>query len=203
MLIEVISWAAVVLIFITATTALTNRDWRVSLGVLAIQYLAVAWLVIRHLPFAMGSVKLTVGWIAIAILGMTRLSLTATDSQESDSFFPRGGFFRVALMGIVTIAAAGASPRIEAAIPGLGLPVITGGFFLIGAGVAHLGVTNDLLRVTLGLLTVLAGFECLYAAVESAILVNGLLAVVNLGLGILGSYLLIAGSVPLATLEEE
>ena len=203
MLIEVISWAAVVLIFITATTALTNRDWRVSLGVLAIQYLAVAWLVIQHLPIAMGSVKLIVGWIAIAILGMTRLSLSTTDSQESDSFFPRGGFFRVALMGIVTIAAAGASPRIEAAIPGLGLPVITGGLLLIGAGVAHLGVTNDLLRVTLGLLTVLAGFECLYAAVESAILVNGLLAVVNLGLGILGSYLLIAGSVPLATLEEE
>ncbi len=203
MWIEVISWAAVVLIFITATTALTNRDWRVSLGVLAIQYLAVAWLVIQHLPIAMGSVKLIVGWIAIAILGMTRLSLSTTDSQESDSFFPRGGFFRVALMGIVTLAAAGASPRIEAAIPGLGLPVITGGLLLIGAGVAHLGVTNDLLRVTLGLLTVLAGFECLYAAVESAILVNGLLAVVNLGLGILGSYLLIAGSVPLATLEEE
>ncbi len=202
MWIEVISWAAVVLIFITATTALTNRDWRVSLGVLAIQYLAVAWLVIQHLPIAMGSVKLIVGWIAIAILGMTRLSLSTTDSQESDSFFPRGGFFRVALMGIVTLAAAGASPRIEAAIPGLGLPVITGGLLLIGAGVAHLGVTNDLLRVTLGLLTVLAGFECLYAAVESAILVNGLLAVVNLGLGILGSYLLIAGSVPLATLEE-
>ncbi len=203
MLIEVISWAAVVLIFMTATTALTNRDWRVSLGVLAIQYLAVAWLVTRHLPIAMGSVKLIVGWIAIAILGMTRLSLSITDSQESDSFFPRGGFFRVALMGIVTIAAAGASPRIEAAIPGLGLPVITGGLLLIGAGVAHLGVTNDLLRVTLGLLTVLAGFECLYAAVESAILVNGLLAVVNLGLGILGSYLLIAGPVPLVTLEEE
>ncbi len=203
MWLEVISWAAVVLIFITTTSALTSRDWRVSLGVLAIQYLAVAWLVTRHLPIAMGSVKLIVGWIAIAILGMTRLNLTSNELQESDSFFPRGGFFRVTLMGIVTLAAAGAAPSIEAAIPGLGLPVITGGLLLIGAGVAHLGVTNDLLRVTLGLLTVLAGFECLYAAVESAILVNGLLAVVNLGLGILGSYLLIAGSVPLVSPEEE
>jgi hypothetical protein len=49
----------------------------------------------------------------------------------------------------------------------------------------------------------LTGFEILYAAVESSILVAGLLAVTNLGLGIVGSYLLIAGSYPPEPEEEE
>lgn len=200
---NIISWAAVVLILITAATVLISRDWRISLGALAIQYLAVFWLVSRHLPFAMSSVKLITGWMVVAILGMTRLNQSNNESGERDAFYPRGAAFRVILIGIVALVAAGTAPRIEASIPGLGLPVIAGGLLLIGAGVAHLGVTSDLMRVSLGLLTMLSGFEVIYAAVESAILVTGLLAVVNLGLGVLGSYLLMAGSVPLTLPDED
>jgi hypothetical protein len=106
------------------------------------------------------------------------------------------------LISIVVLVTFGSTPRIEAIIPGLGLPVIAGSLLLIGAGVVHLGVTSNLLRVTLGLLTILTGFEILYAAVESSILVAGLLSVTSLGLGIVGSYLLIAGSFP-HDVEEE
>jgi len=42
--------------------------------------------------------------------------------------------------------------------------------------------------VIVGLLTVLAGFEIMYAAVESSALVTALLAVVNLGLALAGAY---------------
>jgi hypothetical protein len=151
----------------------------------------------------MGSVKLITGWMVVAILGMTRLNLTQVGQGELDTFHPQNGAFRIALMGIVALAAFGTAPRVETSIPGLGLPVIVGGLLLIGSGVVHLGVTNDLLRISLGLLTMLSGFEILYAAVESAILVTGLLAVINLGLGVLGSYLLMAGSIPLTAPEEE
>jgi hypothetical protein len=61
----------------------------------------------------------------------------------------------------------------------------------------HLGLTSEPLNVIIGLLTMLTGFEILYAAVESSILVAGLLAGTTLGLGIVGSYLLIAGSFPI------
>jgi hypothetical protein len=202
MVIDIISWVAVALILATATTILISQDWRISLAALALQYLAAFWLVTRHLPLAMGSVKLIAGWMVVATLGMTRLSLSTLDNQMEDTFWFRGRWFRIILMGIVGLIAAGSSLQIEAVIPGLGLPVIAGSMILIGAGVVHLGVTSDLLRVTLGLLTLLAGFEILYAALESAILVTGLLAVVNLGLGILGSYLLIAGSFPLESEDE-
>lgn len=202
MIAEIVSWTAVGLTLATSTAIIISRDWRVSLGALGLQYLAVFWLVTRHLPFAMGSVKLIVGWMVVATLGMTRLGLTNLEKEEQDPFWLRGQWFRVILMGIVALVTVGSTLRIEAAIPGLGLPVIAGSLLLIGAGVVQLGVTSDLLRVTLGLLTILAGFEILYAAVESAILVTGLLAVINLGLGVTGSYLLLAGSSPLESEEE-
>lgn len=203
MFVEIVSWVAVGLSVLTTATILISRDWRVSLGLLALQYLTVFWLVTRHLPFAMGSVKLISGWMVVAILGITRLGLTELEQNDEDSFYLRSTAFRMILMSIVLTVAIGAAPRIEIAIPGLGLPVIAGGLILIGAGTVHLGITGDLLRVVLGLLTLLSGFEILYAAVESAILVTGLLAAINLGLGILGAYLLMAGSVPLITSEDE
>ena len=202
MAIEIVSWIAATLLLVAATTILISSDWRISLGALAVLYLAAFWQVTRHLPLAMGSVKLIAGWMVVATLGMTRLGLTGQDPQEEDTFFPRGIWFRIALMGIVTLVTVGATPQIESAIPGLGIPVIASGILLIGAGVVHLGVTTNILRVTLGLLTTLAGFEIIYAAVESAILVTGLLAIVNLGLGIIGSYLMVAGSMPLEVEEE-
>lgn len=202
MAVEITSWIAVGLILATSTTIIISRDWRVSLGALAVQYVAVFWLVTRHLPFVMGSVKLITGWMVVAALGMTRLGLSASEEEREDTFWPRGKWFRVILICIVALVTAGSTPRIEASIPGLGLPVIAGSLLLIGAGVTHLGITSDLLRVTLGLLTMLAGFEILYAAVETSILVTGLLALVNLGLGLIGSYLLVAGSTPLEDEEE-
>jgi hypothetical protein len=202
MALNIISWIAVGLMLATSAVMLINRDWRISLGALAVQYVAAFWLITRHLPFVMGSAKLITGWMVIAALGMTRLGLPSAEDEKQESFLPRGQWFRLILMFIVVVVAVGATPRIESTIPGLGWPVIAGSLILIGAGVAHLGMTSEILNVILGLLTVLTGFEILYAAIESSILVSGLLAIINLGLGIAGSYLLIAGTSPVETENE-
>jgi len=202
MAINIVSWIAVGIILATCTTLLINRDWRISLGALAIQYVAAFALVTRHLPFAMGSAKLITGWMVVAVLGMTRLGLQNSEDEKAESFMLGGQWFRVVLICIVTLVATGSTPRIEASIPGLGLQVIAGSLLMISSGIVLLGVTSDTLRVILGLLTMLTGFEVIYAAVESSILVSGLLAVTNLGLGIAGSYLLTAGSAPTETEEE-
>lgn len=202
MALNVISWIAVGVVLVTSTTILLNRDWRLSLGALTVQYLAAFWLVTRHLPFVMGSAKLITGWMVVAALGMTRLGLSTEEEEKESTTLPHGQWFRLVLVCIVALVTVGATPRIEAGIPGLGLPVIAGSVLLIGIGVIHLGLTSDILNVILGLLTMLTGFEILYAAIESSILVAGLLAVTNLGLGIAGSYLLIAGTSPIETEEE-
>jgi len=199
---DIISWIAVGMILVSTSIIILHADWRIALAALAVQYLAAFWLVTRHLPTAMGSAKLIAGWMVVASVGMTRLNIAILDSEEINPW-PRGQWFKAAMMGMVAIITIGVTPGIETAVPGMGMPVIAGGILLIGAGIIHLGLTSDLLRITLGLLTVLAGFEILYAALESSILVTGLLALINLGIGISGSYLMIAGSIPLETGEEE
>ena len=199
---DIISWIAVVLLLATSTAILINRDWRLSLGALAVQYVAAFWLVTRHLPFVMGSAKLITGWMVVAALGMTRLGLSSAESEKEESFLPGGQWFRVILMFVVALVSVGATPRIESAIPGLGWQVVAGSLLLIGAGIVHLGMTSDTLNAIFGLLTLLTGFEIVYAGIESSILVTGLLAVTNLGLGIVGSYLLVAGAYPLEMEDE-
>jgi hypothetical protein len=56
--------------------------------------------------------------------------------------------------------------------------------------------------VTIGLLTVLCGFEILYASIENSILVAALLSVINLGLALVGAYLINADQ-PVHQTEEE
>jgi hypothetical protein len=202
MTVDIISWVAVGVMLGTSTAMLINRDWRLSLGALAVQYLAAFWLVTRHLPFVMGSAKLITGWMVVAALGMTRLGLPETGDENQESFLPRGQWFRIILVSVVALVAAGATPRIESAIPGIGWQVIAGSLLLIGVGFVHLGLTSEPLNIILGLLTIVTGFEILYAAIESSILVTGLLAVTNLGLGITGSYLLIAGTTPVEVEED-
>jgi hypothetical protein len=171
---------------------LSSRDWRVQLGALAVQYFAAFWLVSRHQPIAMASVKLVTGWMVVAAIGMTRLGLSRVEEAEGP-FGSRGRWFSVILVGIVAMVTVGATARIEAAVPGMGVQVIAGGLLLIGTGLIHLGITSDVFRVTLALLTLLTGFEIVYAAVESSILVGGFLTIINLGLGLAGSYMLTAG----------
>lgn len=202
MFVDIVSWVMVLFILVASGAMLISKDWRIQLGSLALQYLAAFWLITRHQPFVVGSAKLVTGWMVVAALGMTRLSLSNTEEDQS-TFGPENRWFSVVLLGIVAFITAGATPQIEAVIPGLGLAVIAGGLLLVSTGLIHLGLTSDILRVVTSLLTLIAGFEIIYAAVENSILVAGLLALTNLGLGLVGSYLLLAGSTPTAASYEE
>lgn len=188
---SVLSWIATGGLLFTAIGLLLARDWRVSLGLLGIQYLGVFWLSSQHWPFSMAAVKLVSGWMCIVVLGTTRLNLGEIPTL-ADAFWTQGRLFRGFAAGVIALMVVAMAPRLEIAIPGLGLPVAYGGLFLMGLGILHLGIISQPLRVVLGLLTVLAGFEIIYAALESSILVAAMLAVVDLGLALVGAYLLVA-----------
>jgi len=160
---------------------------------LAIQYFAAFWIVSVHWPLTMSAAKLVTGWMAAAVLGMTRLNIK--DDSVGETSWPEGRLFRIfaAALFLVTISAAASSLTIW--LPDAGLPAIWGALVLIGLGLLHLGMTLHPLKVILGLLTTLLGFEILYSTVENSILVAGLLAVVTLGLALTGSYLLTLSSV--------
>jgi hypothetical protein len=186
----VFSWIAVGVIIFGAAALMVLRDWRWMLGILATLYLAAFILVFQHWPLGMSVVKLVTGWMATTALGMTRLGLSAPD-EERGPLLLEGSAFRLFGAAIAALIAVSAANRVNDLIPGIGLPVIIGGLALVGTGLFQLGMTFDVLRVAIGLLTILSGFEILYAAVESSILVAALLTGANLGLALAGSYLLL------------
>jgi hypothetical protein len=185
------AWIVIALVLTTATGILISRDWRLELGLLGLQYVGVLWLTAQHWPLSMATIKVVTGWMAIATMGMTRLNLKDED-EDSEKFWPQGWLFRLFAAGIVTIIVLTTASQVENIIPGIGLPVIYGSLILMGLGMLHLGMTAQPFRVIVGLLTVLSGFEALYAALESSVLVAAMLSIVDLGLALVGSYLLTA-----------
>lgn len=186
-----LAWVAVVLVFITSSGLLLVRDWRWSIVLLALQYFGMFVLILQHWPLGMASVKVVAGWMSAAILGMTRSGLSNEESDE-ESIWPRGRLFRLFAAAIILLIILVVTPSVNKIMADAGLPVTSGGLLLIGMGLLHLGITARVLPVTIGLATVLAGFEILYSSVEDSVLVAALLAVINLGLALVGSYLMIA-----------
>ena len=187
------AWIAVVVILVTSVGLLMVRDWRLSIIFLAIQYLGMFILILQHWPLGMASVKVVAGWMAAAILGMTRSGLSSQGFDE-ESIWPRGRLFRLFAAGIVGLIVSAATPNVSTIMADAGFAVTGASLLLIGMGLLHLGITVSILRVTIGLMTVLSGFEIIYSAVEGSVLVAALLAIINLGLALAGSYLLIASS---------
>lgn len=199
---------AVVLILLTASTLLISRHWRLSIAALGVQYLGVFALVAMPGHLYVALTKLATGWIAGAVLILALRETSGTGSvlaaelgsEASDipAATPSGWLFRLLAVGIVGLAVSSITTSLVDWLPGVQLEQAWGALLLIGLGLLHLGLTTRPLNVVLGLLTVLSGFEILYSAVESSALVTGLLASVNLGLALVGAYLLLA-----PTLEEE
>jgi hypothetical protein len=193
MITTIVSWIVITGLLITSTGLLLYQDWRWGLGFLAGQYMGVFWLVLQHWPLGMAAAKLVGGWMAAASLGMTLLNLPQ-QQEPNEKYWSQGRVFRSFMVGMAALLAIAAAPRIEAVLPGTGIPVAIGGILLTAMGLLQLSMTTQVLRVILGLLTTLSGFEILYSAMEGSILVAALLVVINLGLGLVGAYLLTISS---------
>ena len=187
------AWVAVVLMVITSAGLLLVRDWRWSIILLAAQYTGMFILTLQHWPIGMASVKVVAGWMSAAILGMTRSGLSR-EALAEENIWPRGLLFRLFAAATVVLIVAVVTPGVDTIMADAGFPVTNGGLLLIGMGLLHLGITARIMHVAIGLMTVLSGFEILYSTVEGSVLVAALLAVINLGLALVGAYLLIASS---------
>jgi len=84
-----LSTLAFAVIVLTSMIILVFRDWRINAGALAAQYLAVFYLVTLSWPISMAVVKLIVGWMATAALGLTCLRQMNNDEvlESTSSLF--------------------------------------------------------------------------------------------------------------------
>jgi hypothetical protein len=187
-----LNWISVGLILISSIGLLLSRDWRWSLAILAVQYSAVFWLVQLTWPIGMAAVKLLTGWMVCVILGIAELS-AGHEEEDTDLSWPQGRVFRLLISGLVVLVSVAIVPSLVNWLGVIGHPRAWGSMLLMGMGFLQLGTTTGPLRVVIGLLTVFSGFEIIYAAVETSILVAALMAVVNLGLAMIGAYLIPKG----------
>jgi hypothetical protein len=188
----ILTWICAFGLVATSVGLLISRDWRWSLGLLAAQYLAAFGLILVYWPLTMSAAKLVTGWMAAAVLGMTQSGLSTSLSDEGS--WPEGRLFRLLSAGLLVVTISAIGPGLADWLPGASLPVIWGALVLVAMGLLQLGMTLHPFRVILGLLTTLLGFEIIAATLENSILVAGLLAVITLGLGLAGAYLLAANA---------
>jgi len=182
---------AVILVGLTSTFILVSKDWRFCILALSLQYIGVFVLVDASWPLEMAVAKMVAGWMSGAILGISMAS-TPASWRDSDKPIKFGPYFRVLAAIILALTIYSFVLRSETWLTMITSPIRWGSFILIGFGILQLSLTSHPLRVIIGLLTALSGFEILYAAIETSTLVTGLLAGVNLGLALVGAYLLVA-----------
>ena len=180
----------VLLIAATSIAIVVSRDWRWLIAGLGLQYLWAFLLIISSWPLELAAVKIVTGWMAASILGLSRLSL-AVEQPEMGPRLPTSAAFQTLAAGLVILVVMGSAPRLADWATAISLNQAWGGLILIGMGMLQLGLRASPFRTMLGLLTLFSGFEILYAAVEASTLVAGLLALLNLGIALVGSYLLI------------
>ena len=186
-----LSLPSVIILSLTALILLVSYDWRLSVTALGLMYTGVFILVTFSWPLEMAVVKLVAGWISASVLGMGLVSL-GPKLQQPDRILPSEIIFRDSAAGLVGLAVISLTPSVQEWLPGASYEQTLGGMILIGMSLLHLGFTLHPLRTVVGLLSFFAGFEILYANIESSVLVAGFLAMTNMGVALVGSYLLLA-----------
>ncbi|HNS37528.1 MAG TPA: hypothetical protein PKM01_07065 [Anaerolineaceae bacterium] len=180
-----LSVIALILLLGASWVLLLSHHWRWSIVALALQYVAVFLLVRQVWPLGLSAVKLVAGWMAGAVLTASR----PETGLEEDTTSWATRIFRTVAALLFWLMAFALAPALKE-IFGVSEIFRFGSLALVGMGLLQMGVSTRPLRIILGLLTTLAGFELLYAAVEDSIMVAGLLAALNLGLALAGAYFL-------------
>jgi hypothetical protein len=190
-MLSMIQTLLIVLVFITGTGILLLQQKRWMIGLLAVQYIGVFSLVSISWPLEIAVVKLVAGWMAAAILFLTYENTPEDNEDLALVSVPRIIFnlFAAILIGIVVYSLVPIALRW---FLGATFQQVLGGLWLLGLGVIQLGLSRDSIRIILGLLIIISGFEILYATLEASVLMTGLLAILNIGLAFVGSYLVMS-----------
>ena len=177
---------AFIVIVITGMVILIFRDWRINASALGLQYLAGFVLVNLSWPIGMAVIKLIVGWMASSALALTcmrQLKLKA-EPEAANSMIFRG------ILGLLTIIVIFIISSViqQNIFPEVDLLILQSGLTLIGLSLMQLGSNAEPYLTIISLLSFMAGFEMIHAALEISTLLTGLLVVVNLGLALVGVY---------------
>ena len=206
-------------LILTAATIFLTSDWRLSLAGLLAQYVLLGLALTRSIQAEVAIVKILVGVLVVVILYLSgRQAYEARDNiqrVEKGRAGPRlslglhvewgAGPLGLPLRMLTTLLVALAVIRFVDEFSLL-LPVLRAenatippdmaivAFWLGGMGLVGLVLSGDPLRVAAALLTILAGFDLIYAGVEPSLAVVGFLSALTLLAALAFSYLAVVHS---------
>ena len=186
------SFLTIILLLVSGSAALMillSTDWRWTIAGLAIQYLVAFLLVSRVWPLGLSAIKLVSGWLTCVLLSMS----ATPDLFEEDSLSVRSArFFRLFSTLFILMIVMAVAPGINAWLP-IPYDHLLTGLLMIGMGILQMGFSQIHFKIMLGLLSLLIGFEILYAPLEGSALLAAILAGITLALGLIGSTILRRG----------
>jgi len=197
---------AVIAVTVTATLLVVSRDWRLNVFALAAQYFFVALLMTQVIRVEMAAVKGLIGWVICLVFYLTGqqsrsvrgLPDSGGDVSVRNWFAARlegwrhqgisaraaFNFMAVVLVGVTAYASSSAVPLPQVS-KGLGFVC----YWLVALAILVLGLSEDPLRVGVGLLMFLSGFDLFYVALEPSLVVTGFLGVISFMIGLGAAYL--------------
>ncbi len=183
-------WIPVVLVAATAFLLITVERPGFQIGILAVQYASVAWLSSLALPPQVAAVKVVAGMITSGVLALT------VAGSRSPAESAAGRAFRVIAAILIMVAAIGIGQTNWMGVPDIRQEASMAAAILMSMGLLQLGLFRSPLRVVIGLITLLSGFEIAYSVIEPALAILALLASVHIGLAMVASYLTLVARPP-------
>jgi hypothetical protein len=200
---------AVAGLILTAAAIFLSSHWRLSLAALLVQYVLVALALTRLVQPELAIVRGLVGMLVVPILYMTARRADDRRSPEQDGQgAPLFGFsldgdrgalrlpLRLLALFLVSLALIRFFPDYLSLLPGavassssLPADIAFASLWLAGTGTAGLLLSGDALRVAPAALTILAGFDLVYAGLEPNLAVVGFFGALTLLVSLAFSYL--------------
>jgi hypothetical protein len=192
---EVLEIVAAVLASITSSTMILISDRRLRIGLLGFQYLAVFLLVQIEWSLIQALTILISGWIAGVVLGMAESNISINrleEVREIEKFPSINPVFKILSSAVIGLIAFSLVFQVMNLIPELDSFQSWTALLLIGLGVLYLTFETQPISMTLGLLTILSGFEIIYSGLTSSVLTLAFLSGITLFLALAGTYLFLA-----------
>lgn len=172
------------IIFAASLVLFVFPTWRRALIGLAVLVLMAFIFYLQVWPITMAAIKLITGWMVVAIL-----LFSSIDEETPPTGINGHQVFKIVALIFIWVVAFLITSKVNQFFQ-IKPEILFAAITIFGTGLLQLGMTTAPFYILTGILLVFTGFEILYASIETSILINGLLALMNLLVALVGSYLL-------------
>jgi hypothetical protein len=191
---------AVAGIFLSAGTLVVNREWRLNVFALTVQYFFVVLLMTRVIRLEVAAVKGLIGWMICMVFYLTERRVSELEKSAADESVPtqqlnrwmmsaRASFYLLAAI-LISVAAYTAALRVP--LPEVPPDITLACYQMAGMGLLLVGLSEAPMQMGFGLLVFLSGFDLFYVALEPSLAVAGLLGAVSFLIALSTAYLRVA-----------